>query len=75
MFAKEYLASGLYTHDMRRKKAWFALDNLVNGEWKTRLSAKADGNGRVAFRGFRGHYRISWVDAAGKSISRTVHVK
>ena len=74
MFAKEYLASGLYTHDMRRKKAWFALDNLINGEWKTRLSAKADGNGRVAFRGFRGRYRISWTDADGTVQSRVVDV-
>lgn len=75
MFAKEYLASGLYTHDMRRKKAWFALDNLINREWKTRHSAKADGNGRLAFRGFRGRYRISWTDADGNSISKIVHVK
>ena len=75
MFSKEYLASGLYTHDMRRKKAWFALDNLINREWWTRLSVKADGNGRVVFRGFRGRYRLSWKSSDGKALSKIVYVK
>ena len=75
MFSKEYLASGLYTHDMRRKKAWFALDDLINREWKTRLSAKADGNGRVAFRGFRGCYRLSWKSPDGETLSKTIYLK
>ena len=51
--------SGLFTRDMRPKAACFAMDDLVNSEWKTRLSARVE-NGRVTFRGFRGTYRLSW---------------
>ena len=74
-FHKENLASGLYTADMRKKKAYYALDQLINREWKTRLTLKADGNGRIAFRGFRGKYRLSWTDADGKKGSREISVR
>ena len=74
-FHKENLASGLYTSDMRKKKAYYALDRLINHEWKTRLTARADGTGRVSFRGFRGRYRLDWRDANGNPRSKTVHVK
>lgn len=55
----EPLVSGLMTSDLRRKPAYDALDGLVNGEWRTRLTAKAKG-GFVDFRGFRGDYRVGW---------------
>ena len=66
--------SGLFTRDMRPKAAYYAMDDLVNREWKTRLRVKAAG-GKVAFRGFRGRYRLSWTDADGTSRVRFVEVK
>ena len=66
--------SGLFTRDMRPKTAYFALDDLINHEWKTRLTAKTAG-GKVAFRGFRGRYRFVWKDAEGVQRSRIAEVK
>ena len=66
--------SGLFTRDMRPKTAYFAMDDLVNREWKTRLTAKA-ADGKVAFRGFRGRYRLTWKDANGKPQTKLVEVK
>ena len=42
--------------------ASIALDDLVNREWKTKLSANVAG-GKVAFRG---RCRLAWQDAAGR---------
>ena len=71
--------SGLFTRDMRPKTAYFAMDDLVNREWKTRTrvkaTAQADGRVSVAFRGFRGRYRLSWKDAQGKEHSQFAEVK
>ena len=66
--------SGLFTRDMRPKTAYFAMDDLINREWKTRITVKAAG-GKVSFRGFRGRYRLSWKDADGKERSKLVEVK
>ena len=57
--------SGLFHRDMTPKKAYFALDRLINDEWRTRLTVKAGADGAVSFRGFRGAYRLSWRDASG----------
>ena len=65
--------SGLFTRDMKPKTAYFAMDDLINREWKTRLAAKASG-GKVAFRGFRGRYRLTWTGADGKEHSKLVNV-
>ena len=66
--------SGIFTRDMQPKTAYFAMDDLVNREWKTRTAVKAKG-GKVSFRGFRGRYRLSWKDAEGRQLSRLVEVK
>jgi GH35 family endo-1,4-beta-xylanase len=65
--------SGLFTRDMRAKTAYYAMDDLVNREWKTRTTAKASG-GKVSFRGFKGRYRLSWRDASGVERSVLVNV-
>jgi len=70
----EPLVSGLFTPDMERKPAYHALDWLINHEWRTETTARVSG-GKVAFRGFRGRYRISWKDADGKAVSKFVEVK
>ena len=66
--------SGLFTRDMRPKTAYFAMDDLVNREWKTRTSVKA-ANGAVSFRGFRGKYRLTWKDADGEPQTKLIEVK
>ena len=70
--------SGLFTRDMRPKVAYFAMDDLINREWKTNLKAKVAGEGKVrkiSFRGFRGKYRLSWTGPDGKPIAKLVEVK
>lgn len=70
----EPLVSGLFTTDMKKKPAYEALDQLINHEWKTRLTAKVEvgGNGDnvIRFRGFRGKYRLTWEDELG-----TIHYR
>ena len=60
--------SGLFTRDMTTKPAYHVLDDLINREWKTSLTAVVSG-GKIAFRGFRGDYMITWTNAAGKACS------
>ena len=77
----EPLVSGLFTTDMKKKPAYEALDQLINHEWMTRLTAEVEGKGGggesgvVRFRGFRGRYRLSWTDASGNPVSKLVEVK
>ena len=73
--------SGLFTRDMRPKTAYFAMDDLVNREWRTRLTVKsqvsrlASSGSVISFRGFRGRYRLTWKDANGKERFKLVDVK
>lgn len=64
--------SGLFTRDMEPKPSFHALNKLINDEWKTRTTVKAGDGGTVAFRGFRGRYRLTWTDAAGNVATREV---
>jgi len=57
--------SGLFSRDMEPKPSYFALNKLINDEWKTRLAVKAGEGGSVTFRGFKGRYRVMWTDATG----------
>ena len=66
--------SGIFTREMKPKTAYFAMDDLINREWKTKTAVKAAG-GKVAFRGFRGRYRLSWKDASGNEVSKLVDVE
>ena len=66
--------SGLFTRDMRPKTAYFAMDDLINREWKTQTTAKASG-GKVSFRGFRGRYRLTWKGADGTEQTKLVELK
>ena len=71
----EPTVSGLFTRDMQPKPAYYALDNLINHEWKTNLTLKADENGQVKFRGFKGKYKLSWTDEKGESHFIMYHLK
>lgn len=72
----EPLTSGLFTRDMQPKPSFYALDQLINHEWKTNFTQKAE-NATVdlKFRGFKGKYRITWTDADGsvKTMETVVH--
>ncbi len=67
--------SGLFSRDMEPKPAYFAMNDLINKEWKTNLELKADKDGKIEFRGFRGKYRLTWTDADGKLNEKIVEVK
>ncbi len=60
-------SAGLFNRDMSEKPAYYALDQLINHEWKTNITVKADENGKVQFRGFKGKYRITYKDKRGKT--------
>jgi GH35 family endo-1,4-beta-xylanase len=57
--------SGLFSRDMDPKPAYHALRALIQDEWMTRTTAKADKEGALSFRGFRGTYRLSWKTRSG----------
>ena len=63
----EPTVSGLFTREMSEKPVYWALDQLINHEWKTNITVIADENGRVEFRGFKGKYRITYKDKRGKT--------
>ena len=58
--------SGLFSRDMEPKLAYYTLNDLIHKEWKTNTEVKAESNGKLEFRGFRGKYRLSWTDESGK---------
>ena len=66
--------SGLFDRDMNPKPSFFALDELINREWKTNLTVKADRKGVIRFRGFKGDYKLSWKDPAGNLITKDYHL-
>ena len=61
--------SGLYDTDMNPKPVYHTLDTLINREWKTRLTLKAEAGKPLTFRGFKGKYRVSWTGADGSAKS------
>ncbi len=67
--------SGLFTRNMEPKLAFHALNDLINREWKTKLSLKAEKDGTISFRGFRGSYKFSWINADGQQESVTAELK
>ena len=67
--------SGLFDRDMKPKASYYALDNLINHEWKTNLNVKAGKKGVIKFRGFKGNYKISWTDADGNIMTKEFYLK
>ena len=66
--------SGIFTREMEPKLVYFALDELINKEWRTNVELKADSAGQVGFRGFRGDYKFTWENVDGKVESMTAHL-
>ncbi|HEY0771416.1 MAG TPA: endo-1,4-beta-xylanase, partial [Sphingobacteriaceae bacterium] len=63
----EPTSSGIFTRNMTPKTAYYALNDLINNQWKTNLTVKTDGSKPVSFRGFKGKYRVTWKDKSGAS--------
>ncbi len=57
--------SGVLDKNCEKKKVYFALDHLINHQWRTNLKIKAESS-KIAFRGFRGTYQIIWTDRDNK---------
>lgn len=54
----EELGSGLLNEHYEPKPAYYALDELINKEWRTSTRAEIGDDGRYHFRGFWGDYHI-----------------
>ncbi len=67
--------SGLFRRNMEPKQAGYALDDLIRHDWMTDTTVRAGKNGEVAFRGFRGGYKLSWEDASGKTRSAAIELR
>ncbi len=65
--------SGLFDKDMNRKPAYYALDSLINHEWKTAFTIKAPKDGKISWRGFKGDYKITYKDRKGKMVTVCYH--
>jgi len=74
-YAGEPSVSGLFTRNMEPKPAYYALNNLINNEWKTNIRTKVNSKGLIKFRGFRGLYRITWQDKNGNIQSKNYNLK
>lgn len=66
--------SGIFTRDMQPKLSYFTLNELINKEWRTNLEVQAEKDGKIAFRGFRGNYRLSWTDDNGTQQTQEYHL-
>lgn len=73
--AGEPVTSGLFTRQMQPKPSYHALDNLINSEWKTNMTVKANRKNKIKFRGFKGNYRITWKDVDGHENSAYFYLK
>lgn len=62
----EPVTSGIFTRDMELKPVFYALDELINHEWKTSLVLTPAKDGKISFRGFRGKYKITYTDKKGR---------
>lgn len=62
---------GLLNFDCSEKKAYKVLNELINKEWKTELTAKTDCGGGVEFEGFYGEYEVS-IFTDGKKLSKVI---
>ena len=57
--------SGFVHEDNSEKPSWYALKNLIHGEWETHETLTTDEEGYVTFTGFRGGYELA--ASAGKA--------
>jgi GH35 family endo-1,4-beta-xylanase len=64
---------GMLHADMSPKPVYEQLKRLIHDEWKTRLDATTDADGRFVFRGFCGKYRLVF-DVQGRKVEHQLQV-
>lgn len=62
---EECATGGIWDSEAQPKPVFYALDELINRRWRTCLQTTVK-DGKVAFRGFRGTYELTWTDADGE---------
>lgn len=68
--------SGLFTRQMHPKTAFYVLHQLINHDWKTKIVLTADQPTiHYHFRGFKGTYRVRWIDGSGKEQEQIIAVR
>ena len=71
----ERMSSGWFNRDMSPKRVAKVMADLIKRQWRTHLVLRADAEGRVTFRGFKGGYRLTWQDAAGRNRMKEIVVE
>jgi endo-1,4-beta-xylanase len=65
---------GIVKQDGTPKKAYYALQNLINS-WTTTGTGTTDSNGSLTFRGFGGNYELEIMNSAtGESMVTQAHI-
>ena len=68
--------SGLFTRQMEPKPSFYALDQLINHEWKTSITVTAEESTfDYTFRGFKGTYEVRWTTEEGEPMVMTMEVE
>lgn len=64
---------GFLREDFSTKPSFEALNDLINKEWRTNLTGKANEDGTARFQGFHGRYRIT-VKRNGRVAVKEIHL-
>ena len=59
---EDRVKGALLDENMAEKPVYKRLRKLIMQDWRTRLSARTDAEGRLSFRGFRGEYEVDFGD-------------
>jgi len=62
--------AGWLDRDMNPKPVFETMRRLIKQRWWTRLERTTDGRGEVAFRGFRGEYRVTVHTPDGRTATK-----
>ena len=70
---ENYYYGGLIRYDFTPKKAYYAIQDLFEKEYRTNLTLSAP-EGKAAFKGFYGEYTLELDTPAGRKV-KTIHLK
>lgn len=65
-FAQAGAPGGLLRADLSPKPAYYALDRLINKQWRTSAQGTADERGRFTLRAYFGRYRLRVAPSDGR---------
>ncbi len=55
----------MFDDQLRPNEVYYALDDLLNDQWKTHLKSQSDNHGEIRGRGFKGKYAVLFKDQKG----------